>query len=279
VAPAADVMDPGHGTDGTRSGVKLVSPKSSWLVLGESYSRGWEAWCTLQNGHEQSLGRPLAIDGFANGWRAPPGCTSARFYFTPQRAANASYVVSAVGGGLMLLALGAGLALRRRKLNLVLWPDPPAWAPAPADSVRGLLWPRALAVAVVAGALGGFLFAVRAGVVILVVTFVLLLVGITARRLLLAAALALVAVTFAYVVSPSPNEGGFYFYYAIHYITAHWIALAAICFLGTAAGLMTWDVRTAAGQPPSGPGPQRGMEGLPPLLRRLRIGRRRTARR
>jgi hypothetical protein len=112
-----------------------------------------------------------------------------------------------------------------------------------------------------------------------VVTFVLLLVGITARRLLLAAALALVAVTFAYVVSPSPNEGGFYFYYAIHYITAHWIALAAICFLGTAAGLMTWDVRTAAGQPPSGPGPQRGMEGLPPLLRRLRIGRRRTARR
>jgi hypothetical protein len=292
IAPAADVQDPGHGTDGTRTGVKLVAPNASWLVLGESYSRGWEAWCTLPNGHEQSLGRPLAIDGFANGWRAPPGCTRARFYFTPQSRATASYVVSAVGGGLMVLVLIAGVALRRRRVTVTLrrpflrpaaapapiWPDPPAWGPAPADPIRAMQWPAALGVALAAGAVGGFVFAVRAGVVIAIVTFALLLFGITARRLLAAAALAIVAVTLAYVVSPAPNEGGFYFYYALHYITAHWIALAAICFLGTAACLMTWDVRTAAGQPPPGEGPQRGNAGLPRPLRGLRIRRRGAAR-
>lgn len=278
-APTAGVIDPGHGSDGSHTGVRLVAPSASWLVLGESYSRGWEAWCTLQTGHEQSLGRPVPIDGFANGWRAPPGCTRARFYFTPQSTANTAYVISAVGGGLMLLALGAGVALRRRRSTVAsIWPDPPAWRPAPADPVRALSWPTAAVVAALAGALGAFLFAVRAGVVIAPVTFVLLVLGITARRLLAAAALAIVAVTIAYVVSPAPNQGGFYFYYAVHYITAHWIALAAICFLGAAAGLMTWDVRTAADGVPPGQGPTRGGRRLPSLPRRLRLRRRSASR-
>jgi hypothetical protein len=126
---------------------------------------------------------------------------------------------------------------------------------------------------------GGFLFAVRAGVVIGPVTFLLLLAGITARRLLAAAGAALVAVTFAYVVSPSPDAGGFYFYYALHYITAHWIALAAVCFLGTAAALMAWDSRTAADRSPEADGSRPGRQGLQALTRRLRVGRRRPARR
>jgi hypothetical protein len=193
----------------------------------------------------------------------------------------------------MVLALGAGLALRRRGMTFALrrpllrpasgegqmWADPPAWRSTPPDPVRGLPWPQALAVALVAGAVGGFLFAVRAGVVIAPVTFVLLVAGITARRLLAAAGAALVAVTFAYVVSPSPNAGGFYFYYALHYITAHWIALAAVCLLGTAAGLMAWDSRTAADRSATEGGIRPGWRGLQALMRRLRVGRRPPARR
>ena len=69
--PTATVLNPGVGSDGSRSGVRLNVPTASWLVLGESYSRGWKAWCSTSGGHETSLGRPVPIDGFANGWLAP----------------------------------------------------------------------------------------------------------------------------------------------------------------------------------------------------------------
>ena len=139
--PTATVLNPGVGSDGSRRGVRLNVPTASWLVLGESYSRGWKAWCTVSGGHETSLGRPVPIDGFANGWLAPAGCSAARFYFTPQHLANAAYLFSAIGGGVMLLVLAGGLLLRRRGMRLALtprplirpaepsiWTDPTPWA-------------------------------------------------------------------------------------------------------------------------------------------------------
>jgi arabinofuranan 3-O-arabinosyltransferase len=270
--PTATVVNPGGGGDGTRTGVRLNMPQASWLVLAESYSRGWQAWCTPRSGRETSLGRPVAIDGFANGWRAPAGCTAARFDFTPQRTANAAYAFSAMGAGVMLLLLAAGALLRRRRPALVAAADPPAWVAAPADPVRRLNLPVAVGIGVAAGVAGGVLFALRAGVAIGLATAVLLFLGITARRLLALAIAGLAAVMFVYVVSPSPDSGGFYFYYAIHYMTAHWIALGVVCAFGVAAGLMAWDVRASD----AGGSPRRS---LGPLLRRLNVGRRRSARR
>ena len=127
-----------------------------------------------------------------------------------------------------------------------------------------------------AGVSGGFLFAVRAGVVIGPVTFVLLVIGLNARRLLLATGVGLVAVTAAYVISPSPNNGGFYFYYALHFITAHWIALGAVLALGWATGLMAWEIRTG-GKAPVTDGPRSPVESIQAAVRRLRP-RRRAAR-
>ena len=51
----------------------------SWLVLGQSFSKGWEASCD-----GRSLGEPRPINGYANGWRAPADCRSVAFDFAPQ---------------------------------------------------------------------------------------------------------------------------------------------------------------------------------------------------
>jgi arabinofuranan 3-O-arabinosyltransferase len=287
--PPAKVLNPGEGSNGSRRDVRLKVLAPSWLVLGESYSRGWRAWCTASSGRETSLGRPVPIDGFANGWLAPAGCSVARFYFAPQHLADASYLLSAIGGGAMLLALVGGFLLRRRGFRLALsrrplartlpppiWTDPVVWGARPADPVRRLGWTGAAIAGVLAGALGGFLFAVRAGLVIGPVTFAFLVLGLTVRRLLILTGAGLVAVTVAYLVSPSPNNGGFFFYYSLHYITAHWIALGVVLALGCATALTAWDVRAGAEGPATDDRPWPG-QSLWASARRLRP-RRRAAR-
>ncbi len=76
-----------------------------WLVLGESYSKGWRAWCRGPKGSEQSLGEPTPIDGYANGWRINgDDCRYARFAFAPQLASNWALAFS-------LLALAVALCV------------------------------------------------------------------------------------------------------------------------------------------------------------------------
>jgi hypothetical protein len=147
-----------------------------------------------------------------------------------------------VGGALMLLLVGAGLVLRRRRAYVAHWVDPERWTAPALDPVRTLGLSGALAVAAVAAAVGGFLFAWRAGAVIGPVTFVALRLGINVRRLLAAALIGLAVLPLAYVASPSPDAGGFYYYYAVHYINEHWLALGVVCALGVAVSLMAWDL-------------------------------------
>ena len=45
----------------------------SWLVLGESFNKGWRARC---NGKD--LGAPRPIEGYANGWLVDRGCATRR---------------------------------------------------------------------------------------------------------------------------------------------------------------------------------------------------------
>ena len=93
-----------------------------WLVLGESHNEGWEA---TVDGH--SLGSPVLVNGFANGWTVRPGhagTIDVVLRWTPQRTVW-------IGLALSVLAVLACLALvfvRRRSVATVRGPellDPP----------------------------------------------------------------------------------------------------------------------------------------------------------
>src|SRR5439155_1574079 len=64
VAPAGRVIDPGTGGRGTRDGTRVAVRAPAWLVLGESYDRGWRATCDGRD-----LGAPVPLQGYANGWQ------------------------------------------------------------------------------------------------------------------------------------------------------------------------------------------------------------------
>jgi arabinofuranan 3-O-arabinosyltransferase len=266
-SPPPAILSAGTGSNGRRDGVRVDTHGPAWLVLGESYSRGWEAWCKSADGTERSLGQPVPINGYASGWRVGPQCRTARFAFTPQRLATASYWLSALGVVVMLMLLAGGIVLRRRGLHVprspfqrdravnAAHPVPlPSWTVPPLDPVRRVGWLGALAAAAIAGAIGGYVFAVRAGVVIAPVVFALLRLGVSARRLLAVTLLGIAALPIVYVASPSPNAGGFYFYYSLHHIDAHWIAVGAVCALCAASAIMVWDVAAGSTSAPASSG-------------------------
>ena len=120
--------------------------RDRWLVLGQSYNRGWHA--TVDG---TGLGPPTVIDGFANGWLLPAGeAAVVELRWTPQRLVDWALRLSA------LVAVAAALIAWRGR------PDRPGPAPARSESGRPLLrlpWheetsvpPSAAATAMVAAA-------------------------------------------------------------------------------------------------------------------------------
>jgi arabinofuranan 3-O-arabinosyltransferase len=204
------------------SGVRVALRGPSWVVLGESYDRGWHASC---NGH--SLGAPVVINGYANGWRAPAGCWRVSFTFGPQRLMVWLYVLSAIAVGLLV----AVLLLSRR---------PPAGDAVPGplsgtDSPARLAPATGAAVGLAAGVVLGFIFSIRAGVVIAPAVMLICWRGIGARALTLVAGVLLAVVVPAiYLSEPFHNHGGYDFNYAIDLIYAHWAAVAAVVLLTVA---------------------------------------------
>jgi hypothetical protein len=234
------VLDPGRIGNSSVDGVRLALTAPSWLVLGESYDAGWQATC---NG--RSLGAPRVLDGYANGWLAPAGCTRVAFTFGPQSGVDKSYVVSAVACALILLLLGAG-AFRRPALPAPL----PAPGPAPhaaASSERGAQrsLPAAAAVGLAIAIPLGYLFAIRAGAALFVLVTLVLWRGLATRTLVLAAAALLgLAVPVAYAIAQPHNQGGYGFGYATQTIGAHWLGVAAVVLLA----LVLWRIiRARAG--------------------------------
>ncbi len=106
----------------------LLVPGSTddrWLVLGQSHNDGWEA--TIGG---RSLGPPVVIDGFANGWLLPAGGDVAvALRWTPQRLVDRAMVLSAIA--LLVVAVAAARGRRDSGPSQVYRPDGPAW-PAPA---------------------------------------------------------------------------------------------------------------------------------------------------
>ena len=187
-------------------------------MLGESYDSGWRASCD-----GRSLGSPVPIDGYANGWRAPKSCRAVSFAFAPQRTMVGLRPFG--GGGNLCLAL----LLFRRAAGTA----PPVAAPLPAAARPSRLPPpAAIALGLLAGVVLGFVFSIRSGVVIAPVVAAIAWRGIPVRALTLAAgALLLIAVPAIYLLDLPPNQGGYDFNYAVDLIAAHWVAVAAMVLL------------------------------------------------
>ena len=223
-ATSGRVLDPGHVGRGTVSGVRVDVRRPSWLVLGESYNRGWHAECD-----GRSLGEPRVVDAFANGWHVSRGCRHVEFSFGPQRLVTAGYAI----GALACLGLLALLLLRRRRARA------PGVAPAetpgpfePDDRKRALPLKQALLAGLAAGAVFGFAFALRAGVVIAPVVALVLWRGVSARQLITAGgALLAVVVPVVYLLSPTNDRGGYDNRYPLEHLAAHWVAVGAVVLL------------------------------------------------
>jgi hypothetical protein len=233
VAPGR-VLSPGTGGPGSREDVRLQLTGPAWLVLAESYSKGWRAWCG-----DRALGPPRRVDGFANGWRVDEGCRTARLAFVPQRAANAALAVSAVTGLALLLAAVVLLLRRRSAADSAPTPAEAPFAD-PDDAVYR--WRPVRAVTAAAGVLvlTGGLFSLRFGIAAAATTVLVLWAGVSVGRLLGMGLLALLLVPLMYA-TVEPTRGA-----PTENLAAHWLAAAAVCAVAAGCLLQAWRLRHRA---------------------------------
>jgi arabinofuranan 3-O-arabinosyltransferase len=215
---AGRVTDPGRMGRGTYKGVRVRVSAPSWLVLGESYDRGWHAECD-----GRSLGTPSVVDGFANGWRVSPGCTHVSLSFAPQKAVWWGYAIGALACLLLLV-----LTVVRRPRRVDMESDPIE----PDDRPWRLPAREALLAGAAAGVALGFVFAIRAGAVIGPVTALVLWRGMSARTMILiAGALLAIVVPAIYVIFPATDRGGYGPAYPVERLGAHWVTVGAVVLL------------------------------------------------
>jgi hypothetical protein len=266
-APAAPgrVLDPGNDGRGKRDGVRVALTAPAWLILAESFNRGWRAECDGRD-----LGKPHPIDGFANGWRAPRDCRDVEFSFAPQRTMNAGFAISALACAALLVLLAIG-AIRRlgRGAGARTTPMPKAHDEVDfADAFRregrpdagetvadgrrmSLRW--AVAAGAGAGLVGAFVFALRAGVVIGPAVALLLWRGMGPAALAVAAGvLTAVVLPAIYLLFRPDDAGGFNSEFAADLTGAHWVAVAVwvLFALAVALTVSTASRRRRAGAPP-----------------------------
>lgn len=222
------VVDPGHAGAGHYDGIKVAVTAPSWLVLGESFNRGWRASC---NGRD--LGTPAVIGGYANGWRVRAGCRDVAFSFLPNRLALGGY-------GLSVLALLVSLVLIAFELRRGA-----ARTPAPADpsaQVGGDVRPeptslvRALGAGVIAGLTAGFTFGPPAAVIAAVGLVIVLRARLGARVLIMLGGVLLVVVVPAlYILEPGISHAADQSGYAVDHADANSVGVAALLLFIAAA--------------------------------------------
>ena len=118
-------------------------------------------------------------------------------------------------------------------------------------------WPlrRALVAGVGAAALLGFVFALRAGVVLGPLVALALWRGPGVRGLALAAGGLLgIVVPVAYALAEQDDRGGYNTYFANHHIGGHWIGVLAVTLLALALALALRAASSTARDPLDDPG-------------------------
>jgi arabinofuranan 3-O-arabinosyltransferase len=252
-AGGARVLDSGSLGHSSVEGVRVAFESPGWLVLGQSYSEGWRASCD-----GRSLGEPVPINGYANGWRAPAGCRDVTFEFAPQGGVRAGYAISGVVCALLLALLLAGWLLQRgwqeaggagRGGAAAARGGAPAALAAggagalPEDRPLPLPLPRAALFALALTVPLALLFAARTSVVLFPLLTLILWRGAGSRLLtLVAGGLLGVVVPILYLVLTPEDRGGFNFEYSTELIAAHWVAVGAIVLLMAAC----WRTLAAA---------------------------------
>jgi arabinofuranan 3-O-arabinosyltransferase len=236
-ATGAQVIDPGTLGQSSVEGVRVEFESPGWLVLGQSYSEGWRASCD-----GRSLGEPVPINGYANGWRAPAGCREVEFEFAPQSGVRAGYAISGVVCALLVLFLLAGWVVMRRRPEADSNRATDA-AALPTDRPRALPLPRAALLALALTFPLALLFALRTSVVLFPLLTLILWRGVGSRILtLVAAGLLGIVVPILYLVLEPRDRGGFNFEYSTELIAPHWVAVGALVLLMAAC----WRVLAAA---------------------------------
>jgi hypothetical protein len=211
------VLDSGDPRRDARNGVRLDVDRPAWLVLGQSYNDAWRAKCDGRD-----LGAPVPMDGYAMAWKVPAGCERAEMAFAPDALVRAGYLFS-----LPFLLAMLGFVIVRRP------PGPePLRDELPEPSAERLPAGRAVVLALLAGAVLGFVFAARAAPLIALGTFLILWRGVGVRQLVAAAAaLLLVAVPALTLAIGVEDRGGYNPEYAQARIAVHWVAVAAVILL------------------------------------------------
>jgi arabinofuranan 3-O-arabinosyltransferase len=245
VAGGGTVVDAGHDEHGGRSGVRLDVRGPSYLVLGESFDRGWRATCDGRD-----LGTPRPLQGYADAWPVDRGCRAVAFSYRPQRLADAGYLISAVGCAALLALLAAGAWRRRRRgaagsPAAVVSTDHLALSEPPAPT--GLRVAFAVAVALPAAVVIGGTFGLRAGAVAAPLLAALLWRGV-ADRALGYAVLGLLGVVVpaiyagVWLFGGEHVLGGNSTQYGADRLAAHWVAVAAFVLLA----VLLWRTLAAA---------------------------------
>jgi arabinofuranan 3-O-arabinosyltransferase len=217
VAAPGRVVDPGEPGRGDRTGIRLEVAAPSWLVVGESYNEAWRATCDGED-----LGAPTPLQGYANAWRVEPGCEEVDVAWAPNRWLPPAYIVSLLACLLLLVVV-----LRGR-------PGPRAEKLGELGDAAVERWPlrRALLAGLAAGLVLGFVFAIRAGVVIAPAVALLLWRGVTPQQLALGAGgLLAVVVPILYLAIDPRDPGGYNSNFAVELIAAHWVGVAAVVMI------------------------------------------------
>jgi hypothetical protein len=186
-----------------------------------------------------------------------PGCHAVSITFAPQTDVDAGYLAGGLACALLLAVLLFTRPLGRE-------PAPPAEL-SPAGALPRLGLARALAVGVASAAVFGFVFALRAGVVLGPATALILWRGVAVRRLIQAAGgLLVVAVPAVYLLFPGQNQGGYDLGYTVQHLGAHWIAVGAFALLVLALVRDLGKVSTATGRRGGGRAARRARSARPP---------------
>lgn len=151
---------------------------------------------------------------------------------------------------MLALLVGAWRSWRRTAEQLEPARAAEPLPPGPDDLLR-LPWRRALVLAVAIGVIGGALFSLRMGAVVLPLSLIMMMrAGLGVWRLSMLGAAGIAALALAYLLFPAEDRGGCNFDYALHFTRAHYLAVLAVCCFAAAAALALRDLRALRASKP-----------------------------